>query len=153
MKQLLLHSGQPTFIDDEDFEKLSQHKWYLHPHGYAYRGLCKGHKVQQVLMHTDILGKAPAGFFTDHKSGNKLDNQRGNLRFVNRSVNRRNTQKTKGVYWHKRMQKWHVSISCENKLIACGYFDSEEEARSVAALLKGAMIYHELTKGQESGLR
>jgi hypothetical protein len=79
-------------VDDEDFEGLNIHRWRFHPNGYAQRGR-KG-----VLMHREIMGlvtqpghahkgRSPE---VDHLNRDKLDNQRSNLRVVDRTANIRN---------------------------------------------------------------
>ena len=37
MKEILLVSGETVLVDDEDYEKLNQYKWYIAKKGYVIR--------------------------------------------------------------------------------------------------------------------
>lgn len=80
MKKIELSQGKFALVDDEDFEWLSQYKWYFHK-GYARRSyrFAKTGKQRGVFMHRDIL-KLSKKYHTDHIDGNGLNNQRSNLR-------------------------------------------------------------------------
>ena len=149
MKTIPLAKDLFAIVDDADFPMLNQHKWHLDSKGYAQHSITEHHKV---LMHRLIIGPVPKGFVTDHINGNRLDNRRGNLRFVTQSANVRKSTGT-GVYWHEKSQKWAISLKHQYKTLYFGLFDDREEAVAVAALLKGALLYHELTKGTENGQR
>ena len=65
----------------------------------------------------------------DHIDGNTLNNKIENLREANRQencLNRKkrsnNTSGVKGVYWHKKCNKWQVSLSVNKKLRYFGLF-------------------------------
>lgn len=76
-------------IDDEDFEKVNQYKWHLHPNGYAKSN-------RNVFMHHLIMGnKSSEGLVVDHKNQDKLDNRRENLNFVTKSQNSQNVNQKK----------------------------------------------------------
>ena len=148
MKKILLFNGQSAIVDDADFERLSQFRWHLSGGGYPTRSKREGKITKHIRMHADILGLPPDGFVTDHKNRDRLDNSRGNLRFINKSSNARNSnRKAKGVYYHKRAKKWAINLSVGDKTLYFGLFETEEEAIPIAQLLRGALIYHELTKG------
>jgi hypothetical protein len=79
MKQIQLTKGAVALVDDSDFEALSALKWCLN-NGRASRRVNTGSKQQQVYMHLLLLaekGKGPV----EHIDGNKLNNQRANLRY------------------------------------------------------------------------
>ena len=78
--------------------------------------------------------------FIDHIDGNKLNNRIENLRETtqqNNTYNRKSntsmngkptSSKYKGVRWHKRVNKWEVSIQVDKKQKHIGYFIDEIEA-------------------------
>ena len=71
----------------------------------------------------------------DHKDRNKLNNNIQNLRELDQSGNRRNTDKRKGVSskhkgvsFNKESDKWESKIRLDIKRIFLGYFDDEDDA-------------------------
>lgn len=151
MKTIKLATGERAFVDDEDFERLSQFKWSLllshkgDRQGYAKRGawIKETKKVKTVFMHHDVL-RVDSSIRVDHKNGNKLDNQKENLRAATGTQNAGNspwrntpgrTSKFKGVCWHKRRKKWtaqlRTTINGKVRTPYLGAFDSEIEAARV----------------------
>ncbi len=117
-----------ALVDDEDFEWLNQWKWTNHNTGYARRQA--GTKYTQ--MHTLIMAPSK-GFEVDHIDGNKLNNQRINLRICTRTQNMRNRWKQKnntsgvrGVDWQKN--RWRARITVNHKDLVLGYFTEKKEA-------------------------
>jgi len=121
-----------AFVDDEDFDLISQRKWYIDAKShsdYAITWIYIDGRKTTISMHRFLM-KPPEGLFIDHIDGNGLNNQKSNLRFVNRSQNALNSGRWnnrsgyKGVVWvsHKRM--WAVQI----KLKKLGYFKDKIEA-------------------------
>ena len=106
-KEINLTKGKVAIVDDEDFEWLSKYNWYLNCKGYATRsGLVKDgvRKGKTIFMHREILD-IPQGLFGDHIDMNPLNNQRSNLRIVNKQQNNANrttrkdsSKKYKGVW-------------------------------------------------------
>lgn len=89
------HGGIDFFIDDEDFERVSQYKWNYNPKfGYITRTeyVDKNHAPKVIYLHRFIM-ETPQGMDTDHINGNKLDNRRDNLRVCTRSQNLANRGK------------------------------------------------------------
>ena len=85
MKEIPLTRGKFALVDDEDYEWLSQWKWYCSTTGYAVRG-CKN---RILYMHREIAKTKP-GMLTDHINRNKLDNRKENLRFCSHRENMKN---------------------------------------------------------------
>jgi hypothetical protein len=85
----------------------------------------------------------------DHINGDQADDRWLNLREATVSQNianakllrLNNTSGVRGVYWNKRLQKWHVRVS----KIHYGYFDSLEEATKVRDA-KAKLIYGAFAK-------
>lgn len=139
------HPNAYALVDDEDFEELNQWKWHLN-NGYACRKLCKILHRKNIRMHR-IVNNTPEGFLTDHENRNKLDNRRSNLRTADKSLNGINREKQKnnasgfkGVYWHKKANKWMVDITIKGKYIYLGLYCSIEDA--INARKKGEEKYH-----------
>ena len=121
------HPNTFTQVDDSDFEELNKHKWHW-SRGYAVRRRPKVDGGGTVRMHRVILN-TPEGMETDHKYGDKLDNQRANIRICTKAQNthntgtrKDNTSGYKGVYWNNGRKKWQAQITVDGKLIGLGRF-------------------------------
>lgn len=143
MKTIPLNHGRVTVVDDEDFELLSQHKWFAHRGNnrhtwYACRGVyfrdAQGIRRRQTqLMHRVILA-APDGVLVDHQDGDGLNNRRENIRLATDAQNSSNrhlpigTSKFLGVCWNKKSSKWQASIKKHDRSTYLGMFEKEEDA-------------------------
>ena len=128
-------------VDDEDYEWLSEHKWYAkrikRKNGIEYWYAARwGVRDSTIFMHREI-GSRMSGemVWCDHKDGDGLNNQRLNLRPCTPAQNNFNRRKSfgksskfKGVTWHKRAMVWQASIMHGGKSKFLGYFKKEEEA-------------------------
>lgn len=146
MKQILLTRGKVAIVDDVDFERLNQWRWYYGSKGYAVRGIWKNGKMQTVFMHREITN-APTGIETDHWDTNRLNNRRANLRLAttaqnqcNRGANSNNTSGHKGVYWNKQIERWVARIKVGYKSHYLGCFRVLEDA--VAKYAEAARKLH-----------
>jgi len=141
MKEISLTQGLKAQVDDDIYEELSQFKWYAHKSRnvyYARRMSSAINRKRHIInMHHKIIGRPSEGKITDHKDGNGLNNQKGNLRFVtNRQncQNRKHTTKTSqypGVCWSKQNKKWNAQIYVNGEWKKLGYFTFETEAFEV----------------------
>lgn len=128
-----LTQGQYAIVDDSDHEWLSQWKWTAqkaHKGFYAMRH----DSGQLVLMHRLING-TPQNMVTDHRDGNRLNNQRHNLRdatqlqnMMNRKGKSGGSSRFKGVWLDGVHKKWRAAIRLNGKLKYLGRFVSEEDA-------------------------
>jgi hypothetical protein len=126
-------------VDDEDFDWLTQWKWYALRKTrtfYARRAFwVNGKGAMHERMHTVITGYA----ITDHVDGNGLNNQRVNLRDTTPCLNSLNAAKRltttrsqfKGLSWEK--SKWRVRVQSDNRgdrprRTHVGAFLAEEDA-------------------------
>lgn len=135
MQKIDLTKGKAALVDDADFEALSRYPWFLGKGGYAVRnsrGLIRRH----IYMHREVLN-TPTGLDTDHVNGNRLDNQRANLRVATRSQNMANSKVGKanrsgykGVHFDTQRQKYRASIRIGGKLKHLGVFTSPEYAKA-----------------------
>ena len=140
-KEIPLTRGQVALVDDDDYKRLSKHKWRaqwdpkMHSF-YAVRNSKRDVNSKRclILMAREIMHAQP-GQEVDHKDHNTLDNQKTNLRLCTRSENQHNREKHKkgssrhkGVYWDKGHRKWRARIRYGGKMHHLGYFTDEKEA-------------------------
>lgn len=97
MKTISLSKGKVAVVDDDDYERLIQFKWYaLNPpkkqSWYAVRSKTDNGKQVSILMHREIL-KAPSTSLVDHRDGDGLNNQKENLRLCSSSQNAQNRRR------------------------------------------------------------
>jgi hypothetical protein len=150
MKEIPLSKGAVAIVDDDTYEELSKYKWCINNNGYAVRATPgrRDEKRPLIMMHRSIMvlnhGDARD---VDHIDGNKLNNQRSNLRICTRAENLRNRKKNsnnssgyKGVCWHKAMGKWHARIMHDYHYHDLGFFADAEMAH--AAYCKAADSLH-----------
>lgn len=118
MKKIkLTNSDKECYVSDEDFEFVSQWKWYLTGRAkYATSSiLLPNGKRKMVLLHRVIYERMtekpiPQGFQIDHVNRNPIDNTRENLRLATWSQNMRNRAVKNisgyiGVYRYIRKRK------------------------------------------------
>jgi len=137
MKEIqLINNKGIALVDDSDFEWLNKYSWYNNV-GYARSFSNINNKIIRKYMHHFLINKIK-GYEIDHIDGNRLNNQKENLRLVTRSQNNMNNSKRnntsskfKGVYFDKERNKWSVEIHLNNKKIFLGRFKSEIDAAKV----------------------
>lgn len=134
MKKIPLTQEKFALVDDTDFDKVNQFKWYARQiknrYWYALR---RDGENPTLGMHRFIIS-CPDGFDVDHRDGNGLNNRRRNLRVCTRSQNTQNIQKSygyskyKGVSYHIRIKKWIATLGLGYKMLHLGYHDREIDA-------------------------
>lgn len=114
-KRIELTQGKFAIVDDADFERVSQHKWYYNE-GYAVRNTKKNGKCVKICMHR-VINKTPNNMLTDHANGDTLDNRKSNLRTCtvrqnsqNRKLPCNNLSGMKGLHFEKATNKWVAKI-------------------------------------------
>ena len=138
-----------ALVDDEDYEELNQYNWYA---GNwvggisAVRGIWVNGKMKHSSMHGMIMG-TPSGMHTDHIDGDRLNNQKSNLRICTASQNAMNKGKPldntsgyKGVSWHKLQKSWIAKIVLNKKTVFLGYYEAPLDA--AIAYNRAARKYH-----------
>lgn len=150
MKALTLKCGTAVLLDDDDFEAISQFSWRIGNWGYACRSRHVPHSLRSttIVMHRLIMGlKHGDARVVDHIDGDRLNNQKANLRIATatenaRNINRKrsNTSGYKGVCWNKDVRKWQSNIRSNGRRIHLGLFTTPEEA--YAAYCDAALKYH-----------
>lgn len=137
MKQIPLTQGKFALVDDEDYEWAAKLTW-CYDCGYASFRVHKKRNGKwsgrNIRMHNLIMN-TPNDMHTDHIDGNRLNNQRSNLRVCTHAENQRNKQKKantsskfKGVCWNKRKSLYVAYIGINKEHIHLGYFDCQIEA-------------------------
>ena len=136
MRRIELTQGYVALVDNEDYQRVSQFKWYAdikRTRLGTVRTVYASHKTNGVMlrMHNLILDMARV----DHKDSNGLDNRRKNLRKATQTQNTRNqriridnTSGYKGVYWATSKQAWksHITVGGTEKFL--GYFPTAKQA-------------------------
>lgn len=157
-REISLTQGQVALVDEEDFDRLSQHKWYAknYPSGhiYAVRHESAGtNKQRTVMMHREVLGLK----FGDKEHGDHisqtdtLDNRKSNLRRAtirqnqfNQKISSTNTSGYKGVT-KRRFGGYEAGIRiCGNKTYLGKFRQPEDAARAYdrAAMLNFGEFAH-----------
>lgn len=128
MRKIELTQGKYTVVDEEDYDRISKHKWYFDSsNGYARNG-------ELGYLHRFIL-QPPKGKYVDHKDKDKLNNRRSNLRVCtnaenirNSSVRVNNTSGATGVWWRSDRNRWVAEIKLDYKKITIGRYKTKDEA-------------------------
>lgn len=149
MKVLKLTNGEITKLDDDDFEYFSRWQWHWcgRPNErYVVRW--RDDKKGKIYLHVEIAKRAFSfKEKVDHIDGNRLNNQKENLRPASKAQNSMNrgpqsnsTTGYKGVYYSKQTMKYQAKINYYGICRHLGFFtDLEEAAR---AYDKAAKIFH-----------
>lgn len=141
MKIIKLTQNQVAIVDDEDFERLSAHKWraQLDPCSgsyYALRSLPRDNNGRRgrIYMHREVMNAKP-GEFVDHVHHNTLDQRKENLRICTprqNSANKRlalsNSSGYKGVMLNKRCGRWYAQLKVNGRGKHLGYYSTPVEA-------------------------
>lgn len=93
MRKIKLTRGMYAMVSDEDYERVSQFKWYANP-GRRQGSVqsCYARCRAAGYMHRFIMGY-PSHKVVDHIDGNGLNNQRENLRVVTVAENNLNKRR------------------------------------------------------------
>lgn len=123
-----------TFIDIEDIPKAKQYKWRVtKKRNKLY--VVTGNKKSEILYYARYVLNYNGDKEVDHIDGNSLNNQKYNLRIVDRSLNCLNLQRKinntsgiRGVSFDKRQNKYYVDFTYKNHRFHFKPFESIEEA-------------------------
>ena len=138
MKEISLTKGLVALVDDEDFDRVSQLKWFARKGSashYASTWVGEWKERQLLHMHHFIIGNPGAGNVIDHRDRDGLNNQKENLRVctsVQNSANRSpwGASKYLGVNPTNRNGKikFRAFIGSKGKNKYLGIFKTETEA-------------------------
>lgn len=134
VREIALTRGKTALIDDDDFERVSAHRWWAFPPPspntcwYAYTQI----KRKTVHLHAFVMRTKP-GEQIDHADRNGLNCQKANLRFATSSQQIQNQAKRsgcasqfKGVTFERG--RWRARIWPKEGAIHLGKFNDETEA-------------------------
>lgn len=121
-----------VMVDDEDFDWLNQYYWHVDKEKTVASHM--GITGKRFLIHRLIMN-APDDMEVDHIDGNRLNNQKSNLRLatssqnkINRGPRKDNKSGYKGVSWHKQQNKWTARIKANGKYQYLGLYKNIEKA-------------------------
>lgn len=137
-QQIPLSRNAFALVSDEDYERISQHKWSLDGTGYAVRlvtvvvdGVKKRRKI---LMHREILN-APPHLEVDHRFDIRTDNRRSEIRIAthgqnmaNRGPQQGSSCQYKGVSYSKRDKVWVAEIRVDGNRKRLGSYKNAANA-------------------------
>jgi len=117
-----------AIVDNEDFDRVSEHNWHL--------SINYASNPKLGLLHRYILNVNDRKVYVDHKNHNGFDNRKSNLRLCSQKENAsnqliQNREKSsiyKGVTWDKSRNKWAGRIKHHGKGIFLGRFLNEIDA-------------------------
>ncbi len=144
MRKVQLTKGYVALVDDQDYERVAQYKWFANEVKckgvqyavYAQRTVkrCDGTRTS-LMLHRFILEVIDPKIEVDHEDADGLNCQRYNLRKATHTQNQhnqgkqhRNTSGFKGVYKHAKNKNWIAQIRDRGKTKHLGCFNSAKEA-------------------------
>jgi hypothetical protein len=138
MKLIPLTRGFVAQVDDDDFERLMEWKWYAQiGHNKRHYANHKPRGGPALVMHRLVIG-AKSGEFVDHIDGDGLNNQRNNLRLCTNRQNQRNALHD-GVCLEKSRRQWVTHIRIDAGRIKLGRFENRDDA---VATYRAASLRH-----------
>jgi len=150
MKQIQLGGRNNTkikgyaLVDDDTFDELNQYNWCFDG-DYASRCIKENGKWRKLKMHRIIMNPENT-MQIDHIDGDKLNNQKSNLRTCTNAENSRNKKLrsdnksgAKGVHFSKRDKVFTAYITFNRKNIHLGTFKEKEFA--IKAYNDAALMY------------
>jgi hypothetical protein len=138
MKTIPLSQGKFAIVDDEDFVRLNQFKWFAfknHQVWYSGRNDRTGPKRKTVYLHHEVL-RCPTSRQVDHRDRDGLNNQKYNLRYASNVQNQMNKVGwgkvgLKGVRIqanHKGSNPFQARIQLNGKVFSLGTYPTSIEA-------------------------
>lgn len=142
MKKIPLSQGKFALVDDEDYERIKQHKWGLLKTPYTFyvtRRTSRKTGQKTIYMHREILGLKPFdGILVDHQDHNGLNNRRCNIRACTRGENAMNSRpretkasRFKGIRVGGTGKGWTARIKFQGAITHLGTYATEEKAAKV----------------------
>lgn len=132
MKQIKLNPNGVALVDDADFEYLNKFRWYLSAQGYAIGGEKTKTRKAFEKMHRFVMNISDPNIKIDHKDGNKLNNQKINLRRATPAQNTHNSKKAagtknnyKGTNYLQRIGLWQSRCRMNGLDFFLGHYKSE----------------------------
>lgn len=135
MREIPLSQGKTAIVDDEDFERVNQFKWYAaKQRNNSFYAMRRNPATDRLLpMPRFILGVTDPKCEIDHINHDTLDNRRENLRVCTPRQNQQNLRNKKsklptGVFKVTGCKSYFAHINIGGKLRHLGSFKTEAEA-------------------------
>jgi hypothetical protein len=85
MQQIPLSQNQVAIVDDEDFDRLKDFRWFYRgerggKQGYAIRHEKEGRRYKTQYLHREVVVPVPPGHKVIFRNRDKLDCRKENLR-------------------------------------------------------------------------
>lgn len=125
--EVQLSQGKVALVDEADFERVSQFKWYAVKDGRTYYAKSRAGRYSPISMHRFILDLSVSDPEVDHINRNGLDNRRHNMRLATRSENASNREAKGFTIDGASYRKKPYKVSKNGKYV--GRFATEKEAR------------------------
>lgn len=135
------NTEEKVLFDKEDYDLIKDYCWRVDSYGYVVTSIKNEltGKYDKIIKLHQLLMPCSCEYIIDHRNGNKLDNQKHNLRVCYQSDNTKNhdTYKTSttgisGVTWDKENQNWRVRIGKNTNIGSFANFDDAVKARKEA---------------------
>lgn len=137
VREIPLTQGQTAIVDEIDYERVSQFRWYAAKdrHGFrAARQLPRSNGKRSIEYLHNLILRPADGLQVDHINRNPLDNRRSNLRLVTIQQNACNRKYKKyrhgykGICWFAPAKKFQAQITANGKHRFLGYYATAIEA-------------------------
>lgn len=127
------NTEKEMLVDSDIWEKLKNYCWYENTLGYA---ASKDYGAKKcILFHVTAFPNCPRGLVRNHIDGNKLNNQRKNIRVIPQEKNCKNQVREKatssgrnGVSFDSHKKKWNSYITLNGNRKNLGYFQNLDDA-------------------------
>lgn len=128
------NSNLRILVDDDSYEMLNRHNWYISDTGYAMTNI---RDAKHIRMHQLVAGKCSnRKLVVDHLNRNKLDNRYSNLRWTTQANNAKNRTSI-GYCWDDSRKKYIVRY--RKKFY--GRYDTVKQAERAYKLAKSGVEY------------
>lgn len=155
MPTIKLLRGEDCFVSAEDLPIVSLRIWHRDASGYAVSGKKENGTYHTTYMHR-LVTNAPEGSSVDHADGNRLNNQRTNLRICTQGQNsmnsgptRRSVSGIRGVYRNSHGRPWRAQIHDGAHIVHLGTFNTTHEARA-AYVAAARRIYGDFVRDEKA---
>lgn len=145
MKEINLSENKKALIDDDDYDLISQFKWFSSKNRnvfYAEKTDFIGSKKIKTKMHRLILNITNKKNQIDHIDGNGLNNQKSNLRICSISQNGCNRRVSK----NKKSSKYLGVFNNKGRWMASCRHNGVLHSKSAISEIDAAIKYNELAK-------
>jgi hypothetical protein len=136
-RQVHLPREKVALISDEDYERVTQHRWHVVYSGRGFRVVRRFPKSKWRQPLANFVLGVERGILVDHVDRDPFNNQRENLRVTTPALNAANQSKRRGVQASQyvgvsymgngRTKPWRATIRRNYKQLA-RYFATEDEA-------------------------